>query len=75
VIAAIRSRERNGFVVLPKPSGLRRGDRVRVTHGVLAGQLGIYAGMRARQRVEVLLQLLGGTQRVTLPKGNVELVK
>jgi hypothetical protein len=40
----------------------------------MAGQLGIYAGMKPRHRVEVLLQLLGAQQRVTLPWGDVEAV-
>jgi transcription antitermination factor NusG len=40
VIADLRAREVNGFVELPKPNGFRRGDRERVTHGLLAGQLG-----------------------------------
>jgi transcription antitermination factor NusG len=75
VIAEIRRREVDGFVELPKPNGLRRGDRVRVTHGLLAGQLGIYAGMKPRQRVEVLLQLLGSMQRVILPRGAIELTR
>jgi hypothetical protein len=30
--------------------------------------------MKPRERVEILLQLLGGEQRVTLSKGDVEAV-
>jgi hypothetical protein len=37
------------------------------------GHLGLYAGMRPHARVEVLLALLGGQQRVTLPRGSIEL--
>ena len=33
VIAELRSRERNGLITLPKPRGLRVGDRVRVLVG------------------------------------------
>jgi transcription antitermination factor NusG len=72
VINEIRSRERGGLVELPKPpkpAGFRPGERVRVTHGPLSGCLGLCQGMRAGERVEVLLALLG---RVTLPKGQVE---
>ena len=75
VIADLRAREVDGYVQLPKPRELRRGDRVCVTHGLLAGQLGIYAGMKPHQRVEVLLQLLGSMQRVTLPRGAIELTR
>jgi transcriptional antiterminator RfaH len=72
VIAELRSRERNGLIELPKPRGPRIGARVRVTCGVFAGQSGLYAGMKPRQRVEVLLTLLGGQQRVSLPRDAIE---
>jgi hypothetical protein len=39
---------------------------VKVTVGPFAGQFGLYAGMKPHQRVEVLLTLLGGQQRVSL---------
>jgi len=42
--------------------------------GPFQGQLALYAGMKPRERVEVLLALLGGQQRVTLPKGDIEAV-
>jgi transcriptional antiterminator RfaH len=74
IIAEIRARERGGLVELAPPPGLRPGDRVRVLCGPLAGQLGLYAGMRPRERVLILLQLLGGPQRVTLPKDDVDAV-
>ena len=72
VIAEIKGRERDGLVELPKPPGLRAGDRVRILAGPFCGHLGLYAGMKPRQRVEVLLQLLGGQTRVELPKSDVE---
>ena len=59
---------------LPKPAGPNLGDRVRVLAGPLQGQFGLYAGMRAHERVLVLLALLGGQQRVELPKDAVEVV-
>jgi hypothetical protein len=37
--------------------------------------LAIFADMKPRQRVEILLQLLGGEQRVTLAKKDVEVVR
>jgi transcriptional antiterminator RfaH len=72
VIDELRARERNGLIELPRVRGLRAGDRVRIASGPFAGQFGLYAGMRPRQRVEVLLSLLGAQQRVTLPKDDVE---
>jgi transcriptional antiterminator RfaH len=74
VIAEIRSRERGGLVELPRPSKFRAGDRVRVLHGPFIGLVGLYAGMKPRERVEVLLAILGGAQRVTLAKDAVEAV-
>jgi transcriptional antiterminator RfaH len=72
IVAAIRSRERNGLVELPKPPRLRRGDAVRVLKGPFAHHVGLYHGMKPRDRVEVLLSLLGGSQRVTLSESDVE---
>jgi len=72
VIAELKSRERNGFIELTKPRGPRVGSRVKITIGAFAGQLGIYTGMKPHQRVEVLLTLLGGQQRVSLSREAIE---
>ena len=72
VIAEIRSRERKGLVELP--SRFKRGDAVRILRGPFREQVAIYAGMKAHERVDVLLSLLGGEHRVTLPRGDVEAV-
>jgi transcriptional antiterminator RfaH len=69
VITELRRRERNGLVELPSPPGFHHGDPVRITRGVFAGQLAIFDGMRAHERVAVLLQLLG---KVELSKGDIE---
>ena len=55
-----------------RPPKFRSGDRLRVTHGPFAGHVGLYAGMKPRERVEVLLAILGGSQRVTLAADAVE---
>jgi transcriptional antiterminator RfaH len=72
VIAEIRSREHNGLIELASSSAFRRGDRVRILHGPFSGHLAVFADMRPRERVEILLQLLGGIQRVELPASDVE---
>ena len=74
VIDEIRRREVNGLIELAKPPVLRRGDRVRILRGPFTGHLAIFADMKPRERVEILLQLLGGGQRVTLAKGDIEAV-
>jgi transcriptional antiterminator RfaH len=73
VIAEIRDRERNGLIELPKRSGLCAGDQVRILAGPFQGQLALYAGMKPRDRVEVLLALLGGCSRVLLPESHIVL--
>jgi transcriptional antiterminator RfaH len=73
VIDEIQRREVRGAVELPKLPGLKTGDRVRVLGGSFQGHLGLYAGMKPHARVEVLLTLLGSRQRVTLPRGSIEL--
>src|SRR5262249_584969 len=72
LIASIRRREVDGAVELVSPPSLRRGARVRILRGAFTGHLAIFADMRRRQRVEILLQLLGGEQRVTLAKKDIE---
>jgi transcriptional antiterminator RfaH len=74
VIADLKGRETGGLIDLPQPPKFRTGDRLRVTSGPFAGHVGLYAGMRPRERVEVLLAILGGSQRVTLAVDAVEAV-
>jgi transcriptional antiterminator RfaH len=71
VIDEIRAREVRGFVELPKPPPAQFGDTMRILRGPFEGRLAIYAGMKPRARVEVLLGLLG---RVTLAADAVEVV-
>jgi hypothetical protein len=44
---------------------------VRVTHGPLNGSIAIFDGMRPRERVAVLLTMLGGQQRVELARSAI----
>jgi transcription antitermination factor NusG len=75
VIAEIRGREIGGLIELAAPPALRRGARVRILRGPFSGHLAIFADMKPRERVEILLQLLGGEQRVTLAKKDIEVVR
>jgi len=72
VVDEIKARERDGLVELPKPPGLKPGDRVRVLAGPFEGHLALYSGMRPRERVLVLLALLGSERLVELAKDAVE---
>jgi transcriptional antiterminator RfaH len=71
VIAELRERERGGVVQLPEAPSMKVGDRVRVTRGPLVGFAGLCAGMKSRERIDILLQLLGGACRVTLARSDV----
>jgi transcriptional antiterminator RfaH len=75
IIDDLRQRECNGLIELPKRPPLKAGDQVRILQGVFAGHLAIFADMKPRERVEILLQLLGGEQRVTLAKKDIEVVR
>ena len=57
VIDEIRRREVGGLIELAPPPALRRGARVRILHGPFTGHLAIFADMRPRQRVEILLSI------------------
>jgi transcriptional antiterminator RfaH len=71
VIADLRGRERNGLIELEVKPRLKPGDAVRITAGAFAGLTGLVAGMKPRERVELLLAMLG---RVTLSASDVERV-
>jgi transcriptional antiterminator RfaH len=76
VIDGIKAREVDGLIQLaPPPSEFNPGDRLRIVQGAFAGHLAVYAGMTSRQRIEVLLILLGSPRRVTLPKADVRPIR
>src|SRR5215471_10556556 len=75
VISEIRSRERGGFVELPKVHGLKPGMRVKVLQGPLQDHIGLLAALRPHERVLVLLQLLGSQQRVELARNAIAAVE
>jgi transcriptional antiterminator RfaH len=74
VISEIKSREKNGLVELVKPRGLKPGTRVRVISGPLSEKIGMLAVLKPHERVIVLLNLLGGDQRVDLAMNAIEAV-
>jgi len=60
---------------LLKPRGFRPGMRVRVTSGLLCSQIGLLAVLRPHERVLVLLQMLGGQQRIELATNAIEAIE
>jgi transcriptional antiterminator RfaH len=75
VIADLRARERDGLVRLPPPpkaiAAFAAGDELRVRSGPFTGLYGLYAGMAPRERIFVLLRMLGGERTVELAHGDV----
>jgi transcriptional antiterminator RfaH len=72
IIANIRKREIGGFVKLPPPARLKKGQRVRIVRGSFAGQVAVYEGMTGKDRERVLLDLLGQKVSVELPDRDLE---
>ena len=67
VISSLQSRENtSGYVQFDDRPKFGAGDKVRILEGAFYDCLGIYAGMPDRERVEILLDLLGRKVRVLL---------
>ena len=73
-IDEIQKREVGGLIELAR-QGIKRGARVRILRGPFTGHLAIYHDSKPRDRIEVLLQLLGSTRSATLESLDVELAK
>ena len=68
VVDDIRRREDDrGYVVLARQADLHKGDRVRITRGAMADQVGIIDAPSDQHRVFLLLELLGRQMRVRMP--------
>jgi transcriptional antiterminator RfaH len=68
VIHEIRSREDKEGAVLLSPANLRRGQRVTIIEGPLTDLAGIFEEMVDRDRAVLLLDILGRSVRVRLPR-------
>jgi len=67
VVGSLKSRENaSGLVALDQRPKFKVGDKIRVLEGAFYDCLGIYDGMSDRERVEILLDLLGRKVRVLL---------
>ena len=65
IIDALRQREdAAGFIELARQPQFQTGDKIRVLDGVFRDCLGLYDGMPDRDRVAILLDLLGRKVRV-----------
>ncbi len=61
-----------GWVVLHSQTGLRQGQVVEISNGPLAELRGVFEGLDSKERVVVLLSLLGREVRARVPLGWVQ---
>jgi transcriptional antiterminator RfaH len=67
IINGLKAREDEcGFVRIERRPQFAPGDRIRVLDGVFTACLGLFEGVADRERVAILLDLLGRKVRVTL---------
>jgi transcriptional antiterminator RfaH len=67
IIDGLKAREDDsGFVRLERRPQFAPGDKIRVLDGVFSACLGLFEGVADRERVAILLDLLGRKVRVTL---------
>jgi transcriptional antiterminator RfaH len=67
VVETLRTREdAGGFIKLDCRPRFCAGDRVRVLDGAFSSCLGLFEGMAERERIAILLDLLGRKVRVVL---------
>jgi transcriptional antiterminator RfaH len=72
LIGALRSREdAQGIQILPVEE-YKPGSRVRITQGGFAGYEGIFQAASGRDRVTVLLNVLGRSARTTVDSASIE---
>ncbi len=72
LVAALRSREdTQGIQILPIEE-YKPGSRVRITQGGFAGYEGIFQAASGRDRVTVLLDMLGRDARTTVDTASIE---
>jgi len=67
IVEALKSREdANGFIKLDCRPRFHVGDKIRVLDGAFSSYLGLFDGMAERERIAILLDLLGRKVRVIL---------
>jgi transcriptional antiterminator RfaH len=72
IVSELRARENgSGYVDIPQER-FARNQQVRLRSGLFEGQVGLYQGQPGRDRVKVLLSLLGRLTSVTVREQLVE---
>ena len=72
IVEAIKAREdADAFVDLTRQADLRPGDAVRVVTGTFADHAARFLGLAAHERVVLLLDILGRSLRIEVPRESV----
>jgi transcriptional antiterminator RfaH len=72
VVTTLKAREgEGGLIKLDQRPNFRVGEKVRVLDGVFSDCLGLYDGMPDRERVAILLDLLGRKVRIVVDAESV----
>jgi transcriptional antiterminator RfaH len=67
IVDALRAREdERGYIRLAPARKFVPGDKVRIVEGVFSAALGLFESMSDKERVTILLDLLGRKVRVVL---------
>jgi transcriptional antiterminator RfaH len=66
VVTTLKAREDAAGFIRLEPRPFRPGDKIRILEGVFADCFGLYDGMPDRDRVTILLDLLGRKVRVVV---------
>ena len=74
LIDTLQSREDEGGVQQLETPDFRPGERVRIAEGPMAGYEGIFQARSSKERVVVLLDVVGKAMRVQMPVGQIESV-
>ena len=73
VIDALKQREdAGGLVQLNRRPRFSQGDKIRVVGGAFCDSVGLYEGLSSRERVAILLELLGRKVRIVLDTETIE---
>lgn len=73
VIAAIRQRvDDNGLVVVDTASTFRVGEKIKIAEGPFADLEGVFLNLTDRERVQILLNLLGREVKVVVKADRLE---
>jgi len=68
VVEQLRQRQDDDGMIVQAPEELfKKGDAVQITDGAFSDRLGIFEGLNDRQRVAVLLDIMGRQVRTLVP--------